>query len=287
MRGLRITVGVLLALTFALLLPIALTSWWAENRIDDADGYVEVVSGVIDDPAVRAEVDERLTEELVQALGSEFPDAPQIAGAAVDEVLDSDGFAEGWTAANREAHEQIVAILRGDATAADGDVTVSLAGLYNAAADVLASEGVTLAERPEGSLQFRTAPPQRLEDAQSGYQALVGAGTWLPVVTLVLLVAAVAIPPGRSRIKVALIAAIGGVVTSGILLAALAAGGEVAALQVQAEDRDLAEAVLDVLLGSLSSLAWTAIVIGLIAAVLLIAVPLVVDRRRRPAGSHA
>lgn len=287
MRRLRITVGVLCAVLFAVLTPLALTASWADSRIDDPEGYVDTVGDVVDEPEVRAEVASRLEEALASALGEGVPNAGPIIDAAVDDVLGSDEFASGWREANREAHQQIVAILRGDATAADGDVVVSLAGLYNAAADILRQEGINLAERPEGALQFRTAPPQRLQDAQSGYQALVGAGVWLPVVTIVLLVVGLALAPGRTRFTVGVVAAVGAVITSAILLAALAAGAEVAELQVQREDRDLAGAVIRVLLDSLAFRAWVVIGVGVVAAIALVVASLLVGRRRPAPGRPA
>lgn len=293
MRGLRIALGVLLAIAFALVTPLAIVASWTSAQVDDTDAYVETVGALADDDVVQREVGEQLTSSLLASAGGQGVEVPaqaeQLVEDAVADVLDSSEFRTTWSSANRTAHEQLVAVLRGDATAADGDIVVSLADLYNQAAALVRAQGVEVADRPDGSMRFRMAPPDRLEDAQDGYQALVDAGTWLPVVAVVLLVLAVLVPPGRSRIGVGIVAAMGAGVTSAVLLFAVAAGGEVAATQVAAEDRDLASAVIDVVLDSLETRAWIVIGVAAVAVVLLVLVPLVVDAatRRRRRGAPA
>lgn len=284
-RGLRTAIGVLLALAFAVTAPLAVAASWAKTQVDDTDAYVANVGELSDDPVVRREVGEQLTRVLTAQLQvGEVPGASDVIGAVVDQVLDSDDFPTVWEEANRTAHEQIVAILRGDATAADGDVEISLADLYNLAAERMRAEGLPVADRPEGSLTFRTAPPQRLEDAQGAYQGLVAAGTWLPVLALVLLVGAIAVPAGRSRLTALLVGALGTIITTGLLLVAVAAGSEIAGLQVRGEDRALATAVIDALLDSLRDRAWIVIVVALLAFVGSIVALVVTGRaaRRRP-----
>ncbi len=284
MRGFRTAIGVLLALAFAVTAPLALAASWAKTQVDDTDAYVASVADLADDPVVRREVGDQLTRVLTAQLQvGEVPGASDVIGTVVDDVLGSDDFPAVWEEANRTAHEQIVAILRGDVSAADGDVEISLADLYNLAAEQLRSKGLPVADRPEGSLTFRTAPPQRLEDAQGAYQGLVAAGTWLPIVAVVLLVGAVAVPAGRSRLGALLVAAVGTVVTTALLLVAVAAGSEIAGLQVRGEDRALASAVIDALLGSLRWRAWVVIGISLLAAVGAIVALVVTGRSaRRP-----
>lgn len=290
MRGARTAIGVLLALAFCVTAPLAIVASWAKTQVDDTDAYVETVGEVATDPVVQREVGEQLTAALTARIeGGDAPAVQGVVGDAVDEVLGSDDFVTTWEAANRSAHEQLVAILRGDATAADGNVEISLADLYNLAAERLRAENVPVADRPEGSLTFRTAPPERLEDAQGGYQSLVDAGTWLPILALVLLVAAIAIPAGRSRLKVLIVAAVGTIITTGILLVAVAAGSEIAELQVRGEDRALASAVIGALLDGLRGRAWTVIVVAVVGLVGAIVGLVVLARtaRRAPARRAA
>lgn len=284
MRALRTTVGVLLALLFAVVAPVAVVASWVGSQVDDTDAYVETVGPLAEDEAVQREVGEQLTSTLLSSAGLQGVDLPtpveEVLSGAVTEVLDGDDFRATWESANRDAHEQLVAVLRGERTAADGDVVVSLADLYNQAAALARAQGIDVADQPEGSLQFRTAPPDRLEDVQGAYQGLVGASTWLPVLAVVLLVLAVAVPAGRARLGVALTAVVGSAITCAVLLAAVAAGGDVAALQVRSEDRALASAIIDALLGGLSFRAWVVLGASVLAALALVVALAVTGRGR-------
>ncbi|MDT9593283.1 hypothetical protein RDV89_09410 [Nocardioides zeae] len=291
MGAVRTGLGVLLALAFAVLAPAALTASWASSQVDDTDAYVENVAQLADDPLVVDEVTTRLTSALdstvANQLGAEASAvaSPSVA-TAVRDVVGSEQFDTAWREANRVAHEQLVRVLRGDATTADGDLAIDLTELYNAAAALLRDDGIEVADRPDGGLTFRTAPPDRLDDAQEAYQAVVAGGAWLPVAALVVLALAVLVAPGRARIVVGLVAAVGTVVTTGLLLAGVSAGQEIAELQVAAADRDLAAAVLGALLGELRNRAWWVLGIAAVAAVALVVVPLVVGAlgRRRAGG---
>ncbi|MDF9715177.1 hypothetical protein INN71_06535 [Nocardioides sp. ChNu-153] len=287
MRGLRTTLGTMVALVFALVLPLALVASWADTEVDDTDAYVENVSDVARDEVVRAEVVDRLGTAVTAAVegrlgGVELPAAVQeVVDATVEDVLDSDELVAAWEEANRSAHEQFLAIMDGRG---DGEsFEVSLRPLLDAALEELGARGVPTGAVPEGAMTFRVASGERLADVRDGYTSVVGAGTLLPVLAVVLLVVALALPAGRSRLGVGLVAAIGAAITSGALLAVLGVGADVAELQVDPADRDLASAVLEVLLAGLRTRALTALVVAVVVAVLLV-VALAVVRRRRPAA---
>ncbi|MFW6773019.1 hypothetical protein ACOACO_01955 [Nocardioides sp. CPCC 205120] len=287
MRGLRTTLGTLVALVFALVLPLALVASWADTEVDDTDAYVDNVSEAARDEVVRAQLVDRLGTAVTAAVedrlgGLELPAAVQeVVDATVEDVLDSEELVAAWEDANRSAHEQFLAIMadRGDGSSFE----VSLRPLLDAALEELGARGVPTGAVPEGAMTFRVASADRLSDVRDGYNSVVGAGTLLPVLTVVLLVVALALPAGRARLGVGLVAAIGAAVTSGALLAVVGVGADVAELQADPADRDLAGAVLEVLLAGLRTRALVALVAAVVVAVLLVVV-LAVVRRRRPAA---
>jgi hypothetical protein len=149
----RVTVGVLVVL-FSILVPVTLTAGWAHRTVLDTDTYVSTVKPIAADPAVTAAVSRRVTDEIYASLnpqqivaGALPPKASFLAGPiangakdyvaqAVNSVLTSDQFQQLWVQANRFAHEQLVAVLRGHTKSlqtTNGQVVLNLVPLLNAA----------------------------------------------------------------------------------------------------------------------------------------------------------
>jgi hypothetical protein len=149
----RSFVGVLVVL-FSVLLPLTVTAGWVHRTVLNTDSYVATVAPVAKDPAVIAAVSRQITDQLYTALdpqtsiASALPPraaflATPIANGArdyvqqgVNKVLSSDQFQQLWTGANRFAHAQLVAVLRGDSTvlqATNGAVVLNLVPLVNRA----------------------------------------------------------------------------------------------------------------------------------------------------------
>src|SRR3954464_4098883 len=152
-RARGITAAVLAGL-FIILVPLTTTLAWTHRTVLDTDTYVSTVAPVAADPAVIAATSRLVTDQLYQTLDipTKVADAlpanakllagPIASGArdyvqqAVTRVLESDAFRELWARANRFAHTQLVAVLRGDTTvlkATGGQIALNLVPLLEAA----------------------------------------------------------------------------------------------------------------------------------------------------------
>src|SRR4051794_3669023 len=128
----------------AVVAPLAVVATWAHDQVSDTDRWVATVAPLADEPAVQDAVSARLTQEIVsridvRAITTEAVDALEERGLPttvatnlralgtplaqgvesfvaerVDNLVQSDEFADAWTAANREAHTQMVAVLTGE-----------------------------------------------------------------------------------------------------------------------------------------------------------------------------
>lgn len=149
----RVVVGVLVVL-FAVLVPVTTVATWTHRTVLNTDAYVSTVAPIASDPAVTQAVSREVTDQAYAALdpqqiiaGALPPKAAFLAGpiangakgaieSAVNKVLLSPQFQELWTAANRFAHAQLVAVLRGDTTTlqtTNGKVVLNLVPLLNQA----------------------------------------------------------------------------------------------------------------------------------------------------------
>ena len=145
MNVLRRLLSALLVLAAVALLPVALTGTWLERTVTDTDTYVDTVAPLADDPAVQDSVRIRAQAAVVSALdprrraeelrddlggrvlrpylGDAGGDLPTGVGAYVDDavgaavraVLASPEWPELWRAANRTAHETVMAALDAEA----------------------------------------------------------------------------------------------------------------------------------------------------------------------------
>jgi hypothetical protein len=244
----RRTVAAALACLAALGVAGSVVGVWAARTTVDTDRWVAAVAPLPRDPAVAAAVAQFATDSLAQVVDLEGrvrdalppragfvvgPIADQLRGKlreAVDSVVRSDGFARFWVAANRQAHEQALAILRGNSAVVSsrGDhVYIDLLPLINMALRQLSAElptlfghqlslpnldsgavpdhlrstvesatGVTL---PANFAQFTVYDAGRLHALQLGLvRVRRGLGVLLGG-TAVLLVAAFAVSPWRRR----------------------------------------------------------------------------------------
>jgi hypothetical protein len=79
-------------------------------------------------------------------------------------------------------------------------VTVDLGELLSMAKERLVAEGLTIVERvPDVSIQYTLLQSDKLPDIRTYTQLLNTAGTWLPWVALVFLIAGILVAPNRRR----------------------------------------------------------------------------------------
>ncbi|MER2223395.1 MAG: hypothetical protein ABS976_17570, partial [Rhodococcus sp. (in: high G+C Gram-positive bacteria)] len=173
-------------------------------------------------------------------------------------LVSSDQFATLWTAANRQAHAQLAAMVTGRATdgivRADdsGTVTLSLEPIMTELRTNLRDRGFTVVDRlPTFDPQFEIVQSDELVRAQNFSDTLDRAAAWLPWASVACAIAAVAVAPGRRR-ALSLV----GLATAVAMIALLVALAVVRRVYLQNSDipsSEAAVAVYDALAVSLIS----------------------------------
>lgn len=219
----------------ALLAPLSVVATWAHDEIGDTDRYVETVAPLASEPAVQnalttvvtevivtqLKVDE-VTREALDALAQQAfvppraaPLLPALASPLTDavenfvrdtvaRVVRSDTFEQAWVTANREAHDQAVAVLTGQTSdqiqVSDNAVSVNVASFVEAAKQLLVDRGFALAERiPEVNATFVLFQSDDIGKAQTWFSWLETAARVLPILALALLATAVLVAHDRRR----------------------------------------------------------------------------------------
>jgi hypothetical protein len=228
--------------------------------MSDTDRYVETVAPLASDPAVQTSVANAVTAEIldrldVQQLSDDalnaLADQPRMpervadvlpalsvplangvstfVGDQVATIIRSDQFATVWAQANEVAHEQLVKLLSGNeggvVTAEDGAVSLQLGPIIAQVKERLAAGGFALADNiPEVDRSFVLVQSDQITRAQGLYRLLDTLGTWLPLVTLALFAAGIALARRRRR---ALVRGTLGIAAAMVVLGVLLAIGRV------------------------------------------------------------
>lgn len=235
-----------------LLVPVSVLAVWTHNQLSDTDRFVATVGPVLADPAVQSTVADRVTAEIfaqvdvaglanqaVDALAAQGVPAPVVdrlhgltgplaeatrnfVGDKVNELVASPAFVAAGERALTVTHTQVAAALAGDPSALTvqgGQTVLDLAPFIDAAKQQLVASGFELAGRiPEIHPTVALFPAATLVRAQTVYTLLNVVATWLPWVTLALLVGGVLAARGRRRATLA----VGITVMSTMLLLAMA-----------------------------------------------------------------
>jgi hypothetical protein len=274
----------------AVLLPITMTSVWVRNIVLDTDRYVETVSPLGSDPAIRAAAVERVTTALMDAVDVEaslanlLPDSIDgLAGtleAAVrtlvarttERILESERFQTVWDNANRVAHEQVRQLL----TETDvrelpgGRVVIDLAGVVAEVQVALIDRGLTFFEQvPITAIaaQLEVFDAATLRDVQGGVR-VVQALVWLLVaLTIASFVAAVVLAADRRRAIAHVGVAIA--ISMGVFAALVSLGRSLTldALEGSVESLAASEATFDTLVRYLRDAVRAFFVLGLVMLV--------------------
>ncbi len=159
----RAIAAVVLGLLACVALVATTTIGWIHQVALNTDRFVALTSAVVEDPAVIDSLSHRVSQQVVVALDVEgrlataLPGnakllAGPIAGSVEDRLqvglanlMQTEGFQRAWEQSTRFAHQQIVAILRGDSTVItidNGVVTLNVFPLVNGALATLQAEGV-------------------------------------------------------------------------------------------------------------------------------------------------
>lgn len=205
------------------LAPVAVVSVWANNLVTDSDRYVDTVAPLARDPAIQDAIADNITTEIfrhvdIQGLTAEVIAAletrdlpPRVAqglqalqvpitngvrgfvASTVDRVVTSQQFTDAWVAANRVAHDELVAAMTGQGGSGsvairNGQVSLNLAPLIDQVKAILVNEGFTVADRiPAVNASFVIFQSDDITTAQGALRILQALGTWLPIIVLILL----------------------------------------------------------------------------------------------------
>jgi hypothetical protein len=278
------TVLVVLATVLAL---ISAVTTWVRTQALDTDEWVKVSDELLADEEVQAALTTYLSDQLfastdiTEAVQETIPDdlgflaAPAasalrgLATQAVGALIQSDVFSEAWSAANRTAHETLVAILRDDTgpnvSTADGAVTLDLRGIVIDLGENLGIDKDTLEKIPEDIGVVTIFESDTLEQAQGIVQVLDFMSWFLFVVVVGLYALAVYLARGR---RVTMTRNVGlSLIIAGVLLLlfrSIAARFAVDAMVAKPSQEDLAESVLAIATGLIRELAWTGVLYGVL-----------------------
>ena len=237
------------------LAPVSVIAVWSANQVSNTTRYVENVSPLISQPAVRSALTDRISTAVndqinvrgitkqvaaqlssrglprLGALLSTFSGsiASGVAGfvhSTVARIIASQQVARLWVKGNRVVHQQLVLALEGKKSAitvSNGQVVIGLGPIIDQVKHELAARGLTIVTKlPPINPTFPLFSAKYLVQAQSLYRLLTTLKWVLPILTLVFLAAGVYIARRHRR---ALIGAGLGLAASMLVLAAALAIG--------------------------------------------------------------
>jgi hypothetical protein len=279
-RHLLSFVAILLA---CVVLPFAIVSTWTATVVTDSDGYVDAVGPLADDPVVQEVVETRLRAEARTRL-PQLPD--RAVRRAVVRVVEGPEFRPAWEAANRSAHEQLVAALEASEdgpVARDGRISIELGTLLVAVIETLdAEDRVDTSHAPELRTRFDLVSAADLDRARTSYRLVDLAGFWVPVLWVVLVAVALLLAANRRRALAWL--AVGSVVTGGLLLVAVSRARDEVLRRAATGETDLVGAIWDVVTAGLRNGTWLVMAVALVVLVLSLTLGLLAGRFRHARG---
>ncbi len=217
-------VGSVLLIVLACVLALVSTlTVWLRALVLDTDSYVRAVGPIIEKPALRDEVAQRVVDglyehvDVVQLLRESLPKrarvlAPTLAQGIHDtaiqlatSALATSAVRRVWEDANRVAHDQVVHVLEGKGTVvstARGEVAVNLRPIAEQVRTALDEHGVSLFDNVSAKAldeRFVLFRSEDLARAQRATKVLDELGIWLPVLTLLTIAGAVALSEHRRK----------------------------------------------------------------------------------------
>jgi hypothetical protein len=253
--GWRGPVATVLIVLGCVLAPISVIAVWSANQVSNTTRYVENVSPLITEPAVRgaltdkistavtSEIDvQGLTKQVAAQLssrgltrlgalltdfsGSIASGVNGLIHSTVAKVVASQQVARLWAQGNRLVHQQLVLALEGkksSITVSNGQVVIGLGPIIDQVKHNLAARGLTIVTKlPPVNPTFPLFSAKYLVKAQSLYRLLTTLKWVLPVLALIFLAAGVYIARRHRR---ALVGAGLGLAASMLVLAAALAIG--------------------------------------------------------------
>ncbi|GGP39798.1 hypothetical protein ACWDY7_05325 [Streptomyces calvus] len=250
-----------------LLAPCGALAAWAAFGLADTGRYVSTMAPLAADPDVRDAVADTVGDEAVRELapGAAHTTVAPFVRDAVRSFTRTEAFRTAWEAGNRAVHDAVLRALRDDA-AAHGPVTVDLAPVAAQVRQRLTADHVPFADRiPVAHTRVAVLPADEVPALRKGYHVLDAAAFWLPLGTVVLAAAGIAVAACRRR---ALTATGLGTALGGALLAVAVAVGRHLTLADLSDrlHRPAAAAVYDALTATLRTASWLLLALGLAVA---------------------
>ncbi|MFF5484928.1 hypothetical protein [Streptomyces virginiae] len=261
----RTILSTVLIVLVALLVPASAVAYWADRELGDADRYTAAMSPLAENPKVQ----EVVVTQVTRALAGQIDAGPfqigldTLLGEALHSFAGTSAYRTAWDAANRAAHAAFLDALttgRGDA------LTIDLAPVIAQVRGDLVADEVPFADRiPVTHLTVKVMEYDNLAALRKGFHMLEVAGVWLPVLTVLLAAAAIAVSVHRRRAVMATGAGLA--VGAGLLWLTVEVCRRLTLDDLPADiDRPAAGAVYDALTAYLRTTAWVVLVIGLAAA---------------------
>ncbi|MCT2583647.1 hypothetical protein [Actinophytocola gossypii] len=256
---LRTAFATLFVLLGCLLAGPAVAAFVLVEEITDQESYLDAVAPLADDPEVRTAV----ADQLSAAVDGSVPEAArQLVDQSITSFVESDRFRPTWVELNREAHPQVLGLLRDDGggLAVEGDAVVLDLGVV--ATDLKArfvADGVPLADRiPEIDAQVELMSGPAVRQAVPSFELLEQLSIWLPVAAIGLIVLGLVLSARRGTTLV--VTGFGLVVV--MLLMVLARWFLRSELAARSPSPELAGPFYDALTSTLSVVLWVVCAIG-------------------------
>jgi hypothetical protein len=189
-----------LVLLGCLLAGPAIAAYVLVEEVTDRESYLDAVTPLADDQAVRSEVSGQISASLADRVPAA---ARQIVDRSVTSFVESDEFKPAWVKLNTEVHPQLLALLRdeGGAAAVEGDAVVLDLGVV--ADDLrarLAADAGPLANRiPDVNAKVELVSGPAVRQAVPAFDLLEKLSVILPVAAIVLILGGLALSARRGR----------------------------------------------------------------------------------------
>jgi len=264
-RRVRTTFGTILVLLGCLLAAPAVAAYALVGEVTDQQRYLDAVEPLADDPAIQSSV----AAQIDAALGDKVPDSAQpLVDRSVDAFVKSEDFRQLWVSVNKEAHPEVLAMLRGEESGSlsvQGDaIVLDLGDVAAQLRERMAAENVPFADQiPQVDASVELISRPALRQLVPAFDLLETLSVVLPIVSLILLVGGVLIAAKRGRALV--VGGIGLVVMMLLLvLFAFLARSQVTARSPRPE---LAGSFYDALTSQVLTIAWIVCAVGGVAVI--------------------
>jgi hypothetical protein len=264
-RRVRTGFGIFLVLLGCLLAAPAVAAYALAGEVTSQERYLEAVTPLAEDPAIKQTV----TTQLTDAVSGNLPESARpLVQQSIAGFVASPDFKRLWVEVNKEAHPQVLAMLRGEqggGVEIQGDAIVLNLGPI--AADVkqrMVAEGVPLADQiPEVDASVQLLSRDSVSQIVPAFDLLEKLSVVLPILVIVLLLGGIALAERRGRAL--MVGGIGLVVMMLLLVLFQAlARSEVTA---RAPDQELAGSFYDALTSQIMTMAWIICAVGGVAII--------------------